>query len=74
MLCGGAAVAPPRVGASVMVCMISSVAVLDADLMGEGSTPDVLSGYHKLLNFSYPPKTGTQWSLDCEMASSPRSG
>jgi iron(III) transport system permease protein len=48
------------VGASVLVCMISSVGLYSiAALMGTAARIDVLSVHiYRLLNFSYPPKTG----------------
>lgn len=48
------------VGASVLVCVISSVGLYSiAALLGSAARIDVLSVYiYRLLNFSYPPKTG----------------
>nr|WP_240980191.1 ABC transporter permease subunit [Ramlibacter agri] len=48
------------VGASVLMCMISSVGLYSiAALMGTAARIDVLAVYiYRLLNFSYPPKTG----------------
>lgn len=48
------------VGASVLVCAISSIGLYSiAALMGSAARIDVLSVYiYRLLNFSYPPKTG----------------
>jgi iron(III) transport system permease protein len=48
------------VGASVLMCVISSVGLYSiAALMGTAARIDVLSVHiYKLLNFSYPPKTG----------------
>jgi iron(III) transport system permease protein len=48
------------VGASVLMCMISSVGLYSiAALMGAAARIDVLSVHiYRLLNFSYPPKTG----------------
>jgi iron(III) transport system permease protein len=48
------------VGASVLMCMISSVGLYSiAALMGTAARIDVLSVHiYRLLNFSYPPKTG----------------
>lgn len=48
------------VGASVLMCVISSVGLYSiAALMGAAARIDVLSVHiYKLLNFSYPPKTG----------------
>lgn len=48
------------VGASVLLCMISSIGLYSLPaLMGSAARIDVLSVYiYRLLNFSYPPKTG----------------
>ncbi|HYF19334.1 MAG TPA: iron ABC transporter permease [Ramlibacter sp.] len=48
------------VGASVLMCMISSVGLYSiAALMGTAARIDVLSVHiYRLLNFAYPPKTG----------------
>ncbi len=48
------------VGSSVLLCMISSIGLYSiAALLGTAARIDVLSVYiYRLLNFSYPPKTG----------------
>ncbi|MCD6074165.1 MAG: Fe3+ transporter permease [Rhodospirillales bacterium] len=48
------------VGASVLLCVISSIGLYSiAALLGSAARIDILSVYiYRLLNFSYPPKTG----------------